>query len=241
MWTWNSDPFGTDAANPNPAGAGTFAFNLRFPGQVFDGQAGLHQNVARDYDPALGRYVESDPIGLSGGINTFSYALGNAIATSDASGLLSLSMTESWSTVNSMPDGKDRAGLTLAYLPPAKCSCIRNCSTWKLVECSAVLDIRVFILAGMPPGPSGNARTNEQQHVTDWENGAEVVAEFGVRAEQALRSRVFTSRDDCESQSSDAVTAALRTGRRRVGNVSKQIWDVSGRHNVWKPPSYLQR
>ena len=35
MWTWNSDPFGTEAANPNPAGAGTFSYNLRFPGQVF--------------------------------------------------------------------------------------------------------------------------------------------------------------------------------------------------------------
>jgi RHS repeat-associated protein len=38
------------------------AYNLRFPGQVFDGQAGLHQNYFRDYDPAIGRYVESDPI-----------------------------------------------------------------------------------------------------------------------------------------------------------------------------------
>jgi RHS repeat-associated protein len=66
MWTWNSDPFGTDAANANPAGAGAFAYNLRFPGQVFDGQAGLQQNGNRDFDPAVGRYVESDPIGLGG-------------------------------------------------------------------------------------------------------------------------------------------------------------------------------
>jgi RHS repeat-associated protein len=64
MWTWNSDPFGTDAANPNPAGAGAFAYNLRFPGQIFDGQAGLHYNWYRDFDPASGRYVESDPVGL---------------------------------------------------------------------------------------------------------------------------------------------------------------------------------
>ena len=35
MWTWFSDPFCTDAANANPAGIGTFAYNLRFPGQVF--------------------------------------------------------------------------------------------------------------------------------------------------------------------------------------------------------------
>jgi hypothetical protein len=44
MWTWNSDPFGTDAANPNPGGAGTFAYNLRFPGQEFHGQADMIRN-----------------------------------------------------------------------------------------------------------------------------------------------------------------------------------------------------
>jgi RHS repeat-associated protein len=38
------------------------AHNLRFPGQIFDGQAGLDYNMARDYDPAIGRYIESDPI-----------------------------------------------------------------------------------------------------------------------------------------------------------------------------------
>ena len=70
MWTWFSDPFGTDAANANPAGAGAFAYNIRFAGQVFDGEAGLHQNGLRDLDPAIGRYVESDPIGLNGGIDT---------------------------------------------------------------------------------------------------------------------------------------------------------------------------
>jgi RHS repeat-associated protein len=80
VWTWNSDPFGTDAANPDPAGAGTFAYNLRFPGQIFDGQAGLHQNGFRDYDSATGRYAESDPIGLLGGVNTFAYANGNPVS-----------------------------------------------------------------------------------------------------------------------------------------------------------------
>jgi len=51
------------------------ADNLRLPGQIFDGQAGLHANGFRDFDPAVGRYVESDPTGLEGGINTFTYAL----------------------------------------------------------------------------------------------------------------------------------------------------------------------
>ena len=88
MWTWNSDPFGTDAANPNPSGAGAFSFNLRFPGQVFDGQAGLHNNYFRDFDPAIGRYVQSDPIGLLGGsYSLYVYVGSRALAAIDPSGL----------------------------------------------------------------------------------------------------------------------------------------------------------
>ena len=43
----------------------SFTYNLRFPGQVFDGQAGLHQNYFRDYDPAVGNFLEPDPTGLT--------------------------------------------------------------------------------------------------------------------------------------------------------------------------------
>jgi len=88
MWTWNSDPFGTDAANPNPAGAGTFAYNLRFPGQLFDGQGGLHANGFRDYDPAIARYAQGDPIGLNGGsFSTYAYANANPTGNVDPTGM----------------------------------------------------------------------------------------------------------------------------------------------------------
>jgi RHS repeat-associated protein len=63
-WRWDTDPFGTAAPNQNPAGLGNFAYNLRFPGQYYDAETGLHQNRNRDYDPIVGRYVESDPFGL---------------------------------------------------------------------------------------------------------------------------------------------------------------------------------
>ena len=46
-----------------------------------------HQNVNRDFDPLVGRYVESDPIGLSGGNNTYSYAFDNPISYIDLLGL----------------------------------------------------------------------------------------------------------------------------------------------------------
>jgi RHS repeat-associated protein len=47
--------------------------NLRFPGQYFDAETGLHQNYFRDYDPKTGRYIQADPIGLAGGVNPYIY------------------------------------------------------------------------------------------------------------------------------------------------------------------------
>ena len=64
------------------------AYNLRFPGQYYDQETGKHYNYFRDYDPAIGRYVESDPIGLRGGTNTYGYVGGSPFSKSDRNGLL---------------------------------------------------------------------------------------------------------------------------------------------------------
>ena len=60
---------------------------MRFPGQYFDKETNLHYNYFRDYDPSLGRYVESDPIGLRGGLNLYGYVDGSFLTFSDLSGL----------------------------------------------------------------------------------------------------------------------------------------------------------
>jgi RHS repeat-associated protein len=86
-WTWDSDAFGTTLANEKPSTLATFNYNLRFPGQYYDKETGLHQNYFRDYNPKIGKYVESDPIGLAGGINTYAYARENPILWTDSLGL----------------------------------------------------------------------------------------------------------------------------------------------------------
>jgi RHS repeat-associated protein len=87
-WRWDTaEAFGGTAPNQDPSGLGTFVFNQRFPGQVADIETGLFQNWNREYNARLGRYVESDPIGLDGGINTYLYVGGNAVAYSDLRGL----------------------------------------------------------------------------------------------------------------------------------------------------------
>jgi len=92
MWTWCADPFGSELPNENPASGGTFKYNLRFPGQLYDSHAGLNQNYFRDYDPAIGRYVESDLVGLRGGLNTYSYATSNPTMRFDSNGLTAISV-----------------------------------------------------------------------------------------------------------------------------------------------------
>jgi RHS repeat-associated protein len=71
-----SQPVGTTAANPQ-----------RFPGQQQDAVTGLYYNYFRDYDPATGRYLEADPIGLQGGANLYAYVGANPVNAIDPQGL----------------------------------------------------------------------------------------------------------------------------------------------------------
>jgi RHS repeat-associated protein len=90
VWKWDQqEPFGADTPNGDPGNTGTtFDLPLRLPGQFFDKETNQHYNYLRDcYDPAIGRYCQSDPIGLDGGLNTYAYVEANPLFNSDSFGL----------------------------------------------------------------------------------------------------------------------------------------------------------
>lgn len=81
LWSGVYDAFGGVVI-----GVETIVSNLRFAGQYYDGETGLHYNYFRYYDVGVGRYITSDPIGLRGGLNAYAYAYDNPINYIDPTG-----------------------------------------------------------------------------------------------------------------------------------------------------------
>jgi len=99
VWEAEYEPFGKATVNQDPDGDGQIVVNnLRFPGQYYDAETGLHYNYHRDYDPATGRYLQPDPIGLRGGSNLYSYVDNNPIVEIDPSGLIKWRGTQTGGT-----------------------------------------------------------------------------------------------------------------------------------------------
>ena len=135
------------------------AFNLRFPGQYFDSETGLHHNYFRDYDGAIGRYIQSDPIGRLGGLNTYGYVRAMPLTRRDMFGLR-----------DAPGESEDKPLLHPDYRPPdpmqAKCWVI--CKVKMQAVCSFPLQA-LGTLGGMgigffagaavggPPGAGGGA------------------------------------------------------------------------------------
>lgn len=89
VWRWESDAFGSTAPNEDADGDGVkVTVNLRLGGyQYADVESGLYYNWHRYYNPATGQFIQSDLIGLEGGINTYAYAENDPISNMDPDGL----------------------------------------------------------------------------------------------------------------------------------------------------------
>ena len=88
---WRNDhaePFGDSVPDENPSGFGSFEFPLGLSLYYRDKETGNGYAMYRDaYDPRIGRFPQSDPIGLRGGYNLYAYVLNEPMNSADPSGL----------------------------------------------------------------------------------------------------------------------------------------------------------
>jgi len=123
VWQAVYDPFGKATIITE-----TLENNIRFPGQYFDKETGLHYNYYRYYDPNTGRYITSDPIGLAGGLNTYAYVGGNPLKYIDWYGLTPITGT---GTPSAGPTGGSISGGTVIRSPGEQ---FRNKILSKIIE-----------------------------------------------------------------------------------------------------------
>jgi hypothetical protein len=200
----------------------------------------LFRDTRRTYNPQQDGYLESDPIGLNGGINTYAYARDRSVTDADPSGLFSMTAAFHWETVPEIPGNKwwqwipfvggNRLGFTSPQLSPASCTC-QNCSgSWHLVGCSAALDVDVMIRGGMDQASDAWARRKEAEHVSDLQASVEKIKRAGATAVGDQQQRSFSSQSDCESESSDVVSAAINAAFEKIVAQSR-LRDTRGDHN----------
>ncbi len=110
-WQAHYTPFGKAIVDIN--NLTTASQNQRFPGQYFDSETGMHYNYFRDYDAEIGRYLESDPIGLNGGMSTFGYVGWDPVNSVDPDGLTKIRFNRNDGIITVDPELKGRFPYTM--------------------------------------------------------------------------------------------------------------------------------
>jgi RHS repeat-associated protein len=173
------------------AGKGGFRNPIRFQGQYFDHETGLHYNRFRYYDPGIWRFIPKDPIGFKGGINVFQYAP-SPVEWIDPFGLVS------------------HPNNSMATTSPSHRYVIVDTTTGELHKTG---------ISSKPLNQNGTSgRANQQVNELDRQAGTDrykaVVVEKGISRCQAARGEqdVFDKYDE-HNKTTDA--AAMPPGMRR--------------------------
>ncbi|MEI2453869.1 RHS repeat-associated core domain-containing protein [Lysobacter firmicutimachus] len=253
VWKWDltGDVFGGSLPNQDPDLDGqTFIFDLRFAGQQFDSISGTHYNLHRDYDPSSGRYLQSDPIGLFGGMNTYNYVTSSPLMWADPMGLLQ------WTRLphQTLPGNLDNLDTTYNY-PGAKGSEVgsglmgRTTIDWTVdspckcqdgqyflneydVKVGAVINLRRNLVDNKQRSQTKREELQHVNDINDWIDGARAGAEA---VEGSQLGSAFATEQECVNAAKNKMVEFLTAGAKQV------IWESWNRYDRTKRHVFYNR
>ena len=177
-------------------------------------------------------FIQSDPIGLGGGVNTYAYARENPVMRSDPSGQFSLKLSYTLQMVDSIPKHPDALGFT-DFNVTTGCTCTCG-SPSTLIGCTSSVNILVYIQNGFYSSKDAWVKHGESQHSTDLADASGTYRKAGQTIEDDIKRLSFSSQKDCEQRSQKAVGAYVAEAVAAVYGQTIQRYDVPGDHD-WYP------